>query len=196
MKSCSLGRIHVGEVCGELSPVRGTSRWSRWRVWGVLPLRRKERQRQRVMNWPQPPFPVPLCHSGGGGRETGVKLSPGRREAGGEVFEDVLLVLFILFWFDWWWIKLPFLPSSVCFVRDSNWWVISPCPCLDPWVFHHISSPLSSWEGGVIEWFWWIPGIYPGQTKTHINVFQQSSSPKDNCACRNELSCTQDFAGT
>jgi len=50
-----MGRAHVGEVCGELSPVspvRGTSCWSRGRVWGVLPLRTKEWQRQHVMNWP------------------------------------------------------------------------------------------------------------------------------------------------
>jgi len=30
------------------------------------------------------PFPIPLCHSGGGGVETGVKLSLGRREGWGE----------------------------------------------------------------------------------------------------------------
>jgi len=30
--------------------------------------------------------PIPLRRSGGGGRETGVKLSPGRREGWGEVF--------------------------------------------------------------------------------------------------------------
>jgi len=45
-----VGRTHIGEVCGELSPVRGTSRWGRGRVGGVLPLRDKEQQRQRVMN--------------------------------------------------------------------------------------------------------------------------------------------------
>ena len=30
------------------------------------------------------PIPSPLCHSGGGGREMGVKLTPGRREGWGE----------------------------------------------------------------------------------------------------------------
>jgi len=30
------------------------------------PLRRKDRQRQSVMNRPQPPFPIPLHRSGGG----------------------------------------------------------------------------------------------------------------------------------
>ena len=63
------GRTHAGAVRGGLSPVGGTPRWSRGRVWGVLPLRRKERQRQCVMNWPQPPFPVALRHSRRGGRE-------------------------------------------------------------------------------------------------------------------------------
>ena len=33
------------------------------------------------------PIPVPLCHSERGrGRETGLKLSPGRREGTGKVF--------------------------------------------------------------------------------------------------------------
>jgi len=41
-----MGRTSVGGVCGELSPMRGTSGWSRCRVFsGVLPLRRKEKQR-------------------------------------------------------------------------------------------------------------------------------------------------------
>jgi len=45
-----MGRSHIGEVCGELSPVRSTSYWSRGRVCGILPMRRKEQQRQHVMN--------------------------------------------------------------------------------------------------------------------------------------------------
>jgi len=54
------GRTHVGEVCGGLPPMGGTPHRNRGRVYGVLPLRRKERQRQCVVNSPQPPFPVPL----------------------------------------------------------------------------------------------------------------------------------------
>jgi len=71
-----------------------------------------------------------------------------------------------------------FSPSSVCFACDGNLWVISPCPCLDPWAFHHISSPLSSWGEAVTERFWWAPGIHPSQTKpawcdrTRINGFK------------------------
>ncbi|KAK4818051.1 LOW QUALITY PROTEIN: hypothetical protein QYF61_004578 [Mycteria americana] len=41
-----MGRTHVGAVHGELPPIGVTPRWSRGRVWGVLPLRRKEQQRQ------------------------------------------------------------------------------------------------------------------------------------------------------
>jgi len=37
-----VGTTHIGAACAELSPVRGTSRWSRGRVKRVLPLRRKE----------------------------------------------------------------------------------------------------------------------------------------------------------
>jgi len=37
----SMGRTHVGEVCGDLSSVGGTTCWSRGRVGGVFPLRRE-----------------------------------------------------------------------------------------------------------------------------------------------------------
>jgi len=45
-----VGRTHVGEVCGELSPVRGTFTLEQGKNVRSPPLRRKERQRQRVMN--------------------------------------------------------------------------------------------------------------------------------------------------
>jgi len=158
-----VGRTHIEELCGELSSIRDTSHCSRGRVWGVLPLRDKERQRQHVMNWPQPPFPVHLHRSGEGGREMGVKLSRGRREGWGE---GVLRsgFIFLLSCSDLIGDELNslFSPSSVCFVRDSNWWVNSPRPYLDPRAFHHFSSALSIWGTGVIEQFWWAPGIYPG----------------------------------
>jgi len=61
-------RTPFGEVCGELSPVEGTSRWSRgMSVRSPPPLRRKEWQRQSVMKRPQPPFPTPLYLSERGG---------------------------------------------------------------------------------------------------------------------------------
>ena len=151
---------HSGAVCEELQPMEGLmlakfvenslpweepSSWSKGRVLGVLPLRRKERQRQRGMNGPQPPLPVPLHRSGGGGRETGVKLSPGRREGwGGRCFK--IWFYFLLSYSDLIGYELNslFCPSSVCVVCDSNWSVISPCCCLDPRAFQHIFLPLSS----------------------------------------------------
>ena len=45
-----VGRTHVREVCGELSPVRGTFMLEQGKSVRNLPLRRKEQQRQRVMN--------------------------------------------------------------------------------------------------------------------------------------------------
>jgi len=76
-----MGRTHIGEFHGRLSPVDATPCWSRGRAWGVLPLRRKEQQRQRVMNGPQPPFPIPLWLLWGGGREFGSEVKP--RKKGG-----------------------------------------------------------------------------------------------------------------
>lgn len=43
--STSWGRTHTREVCGGLSSMRGSPHWSRGRVWGIIPLRRKEQQR-------------------------------------------------------------------------------------------------------------------------------------------------------
>jgi len=56
----------------------------------------------------------------GGGRETGLKLSPGRREGWGE---GVVQFSFISHYPTLIGDKLNFLfsPSSVCFVRDANW---------------------------------------------------------------------------
>ncbi|GAB0190583.1 hypothetical protein GRJ2_001523600 [Grus japonensis] len=45
-----MGRTHIGEVHGGLSPVRGTPCWSRGTMRGVLPLRMKKRQKHREMN--------------------------------------------------------------------------------------------------------------------------------------------------
>ena len=60
---------------------------------GVLPLRRKERQRQGVRNPPQPTFPIPLRRSGGEeGERTGSGVVPGKK---GGVGEGVLRFGFI-----------------------------------------------------------------------------------------------------
>lgn len=42
-----------------------------------------------------------------------------------------------------------FSSSWVCLSCGTNQWVIFPCPCLNPWTFHYIFSPLSRWRG---EW--------------------------------------------
>jgi len=42
-------------------------------------VRRKEQQRECVMNRQQPPFLIHLCHSGAGGRETGSEIEPGKK---------------------------------------------------------------------------------------------------------------------
>jgi len=76
-----LGRTHIGAVHGDVSSVTGTPRWSREGVWGVL-LRKKEQQRQCVVNRPQPPLPIPLCHSGEKVEKQGVKVKP--KQKGGE----------------------------------------------------------------------------------------------------------------
>ncbi|GAB0185959.1 zinc finger and BTB domain-containing protein 5 [Grus japonensis] len=47
-----VGETHVGEVHEGLSLVRGTPCWSRGTMRGVLPLRMKRQQKQRVMNGP------------------------------------------------------------------------------------------------------------------------------------------------
>ena len=97
------------------------------------PLRRKERPSQRVMNWLQPPFPVPLHCSGRGGREYESEVEPGKKGVGGRRCFKIW-IYFSLSYSDLVGDELNslFSPSSVWFVRDSNWWVISPRPCLDP----------------------------------------------------------------
>jgi len=83
-----MGRTHVGAVCGGLSPMGGTPGWSRVRVWGALPLRRKEWQTQLVTNWLHPPFSVPLCCLERGGREMGSEVEPGKKGGlGGRCFK-------------------------------------------------------------------------------------------------------------
>lgn len=106
------------------------------------PLKRKEWQRQHVINWLQPLFPIPTLW-GRRQRKSGVKLNPVRKEGWGKVF---LRCGFIYHY--------PTLiltdsklisPSWVFFVCGSNCSVISPCPYLGPWAFHYIFPPLPSW---------------------------------------------------
>jgi len=128
-----------------------------------FPVRRKVQHRHCVMNWLHPPFQIPLHRSGGWwGRKTGVQLRPGRRRGGGRSFK--IYCYFSLFFSDFIGDKLNFFfsPSSVCFVRVRNRWMISPCPYSNPRASSQISSPLSSWGGRVRELLSWAPGISPG----------------------------------
>jgi len=76
------------------------------------------------MNWPPPPFPIPLCCSGEGGREIGNEVKPVKGKEGGEgvlrfsfyfslSFSDLLGIKTNLL------IKL-ISPSQVWFACDSN----------------------------------------------------------------------------
>jgi len=70
-----MGRTHIGEVCGELSAVRGGK--------SVRSLPSEEEGAAETMcdELTTTPIPRPLCHFGGGeSGETRVKLSLGRRE--------------------------------------------------------------------------------------------------------------------
>jgi len=67
------------------------------------------------------PIPRPPVLLEGGGGEKGVKLSPGRREGWGKIFK--IWIYFSLSYSHLIGDELNslFSPSSVCFVRDSNW---------------------------------------------------------------------------
>ena len=113
------------------------------------------RQRQLVMNWLQPPFPVPLRCSGGGGREFESEVKPGKKKG---VEEGLLRFSFYFVMVLPWWFWLIILTDnklnkSSLFFSVGIWWVISSCPYLDPWAFCNIFSPLSSWGKGAMGSF-------------------------------------------
>jgi len=134
-----MGRTYVGEVCGELSPVRGTFMLEQGRsVRRLSPEGQGARKCDELTTTPIPCPPAPLR----GRRErNGSEAEPGKKgRVGGRCFK-------IRFFFSLTYSDLIgdvlnslFSPS----VRDSNWQVISPCPCLDPRACHHISFPLPS----------------------------------------------------
>ena len=141
-----VGSTHVGTVCGGLSPVRGTPCWSRDRGW--------ERRSGRDNVWwtdSNPHCPTPCAARGQEADKIGRQVEPGKKgEVRGRCFK---------IWFSF---SLSYSiltgnklisPTWVCFTRDSNCWVISPCPYLHPRAFCSIYSPLPSWGGGVIERF-------------------------------------------
>jgi len=117
-----LGRTNIGEDCGELSPVRGTFTLEQGQSVRSPPPEGQGVAETTCDELTVTPFLVPLCHLRGGGRETGVKLSSGRREGwGGRCFK--IWIYFSLCYSDLIGDELNslFSPSSVCFVRDGNW---------------------------------------------------------------------------
>jgi len=140
-----MGRIHVGEVCGEMSPVRGSFTLEKGRSVRSPPPEEEgaaETACDELTTTPISRPPVPL---GGRGERNGSEAEPGKKGGvGGRCIN--IWIYFSLSCSDLIGDELNslFSPSSVSFVCDSNWRVISPCPCLDPRAFHHISSPLSS----------------------------------------------------
>lgn len=100
--TCSYLKTWVPDIC-----------WIR-RLWGFLPLRsRSSRDNVWWTNY-SPHFPPPLPAGWRRERNSGVKLSPGRREA-----EDIFKICFdfstFLLWFEWLYIKLTSL-RWVCLV--------------------------------------------------------------------------------
>ena len=78
------GRTHIGELHGELSPVRGTFTLEPGQSVRNPPLKEDGAVETTCDELTTTPIPVPLHRSGGGGREMGVKLSLGTREGWGE----------------------------------------------------------------------------------------------------------------
>jgi len=77
-----MGRTPVREVCGELSPVRGTFTLEQGKSGRNPPHEGQGAAETRCDELTA--APIPLRCLGVGGRETGVKLSLGRREGWGE----------------------------------------------------------------------------------------------------------------
>jgi len=77
-------RTHFREVSGELSPARGTFTLEQGRSVRSPPPEGQGAAETTCDELTTTPFPIRLHHSGEGSRETGVKLSPGRRR--GKVF--------------------------------------------------------------------------------------------------------------
>ena len=116
-----MGRTHLGEVCGELPPVRRDLTLEQGQSVRSRPPEEEgaaQTMCDELTVTPIPHLPVPL--GVGGGREMGVKLTLGRREGSGE---GVLRSGFISHYPTLIGDKLNSLlsPGSVCFVCDSNW---------------------------------------------------------------------------
>lgn len=121
----------------------GEEEWGETLLWV-----RKEQQRWHV-NWPQPPFAVPLR---GEERENlGVNLSLRRGEVRGRCFQDLVFPFFlscsdlISNKFNWFSHVKSGLPMMVGAEQ-------SPCPYLDPWALLYFLS-LVQLKSGVINGF-------------------------------------------
>lgn len=71
-----VGRTHTGEIHGGLSPVGSTPGRSRGRLWGVLPLRRKEHRAETGQTNHSSHLLSPCAAGGEKVEKLGVKLSP------------------------------------------------------------------------------------------------------------------------
>lgn len=71
-----VGRTHTGEIHGGLSPVGSTPGRSRGRLWGVLPLRRKEHRAETGQTNHSSHLLSPCTAGGEKVEKLGVKLSP------------------------------------------------------------------------------------------------------------------------
>lgn len=120
------------QVCWQDLWARGTHAGAAW-SWGTAPcgkdlcwmekiikgVRMKKRQRWSHVDWPQLPFPILLCHTGGGDRRVGGKLSPRRKEEweeGGFSF-----------------VSASYYPTLLLPMIVIGKW--SACPSLHPWAF-------------------------------------------------------------
>lgn len=86
------------------------------------------------------------------------KLSLGRREGWWGGF---ILIFYVISYYPTliWLAKMKLISlRQFCFPHDTNLWVISLCPYLDPWAFSYNFSLLCRW-GKVIQWIWWAPVI-------------------------------------
>lgn len=149
------------------SPWKETYRRNSWRTvcCGMDPtleqgesVSRKERQRQRVLNWLPPLFPTTHTPLGEEAGKLGVRWSLGRREGLGEAILMFVLTSHYPTLFNRQQIRL-ISPSRVCFACDSSCWV-SNCSTHELLI---VFSP-TVLLGGSDRAAWKAPGTQPQST--------------------------------